>query len=706
VNAVSVEADTAKNERSRTFLDRALAALPIAGLCLLVVSFYLVEAWTRKTPWLFTDELEWTQISRALAETGHGARRGEPIYFKSLYTVLMAPFWWIHSTETAYAGIKYMNAVVMSAAAIPTYYLGRMVLQKRTALVVAVLAVCIPGMSYVTTLRPEVLAYTWYALSGWIIVRALVNRRPVDYALVVLVSVGAMLVRTPQFASIPISFLTSAAILWVTGERCREWRRGRSRGEIVGTVVLLIGAFVLFNRIFLQKVQIWQISTQYWKDRMVDLGLEAWLAVVVGLGIVPVVAAFLALNIRERRGDPAYKAFAAYLASTLFFVTLYTALKQAYLSTVYATLTEERNMIYMAPPILIGAALAFEARRLDWRIVLPVSAVILYLIFEEPMQLLFPYYEAPGFAVLAMFNRWWWWDVRDLQWVLTGVLALSIVLLALRRFRVVVVIAALFVASWMLTAEIASTVGFTRLADKVRHNLPAQLDWIDRATDRAPVTYLGQRIENPNGVELTEFWNRSIKHVYSLDGTAPGPGPAGSPEIVGTDGRLKGMPPTQYVVADNGVALQAPVVDRWNQLTLYRKDGPWKLRDQAQQLSSDGWIAGWGTYTYFIPGQSGVLEVTLSRTGYNGTAPPGRARVIVGTIKIVPSRGGPVLKQVYRRKRTLVRNGQQETLRFAVAKTPVRAEIRISPTFQASASDPRQLGAQVAFRFVPTKQAG
>ena len=62
-----------------------------------MLSFYFVEAWSRKTPWVFTDELEWTQISRSIAATGHAARRGEPIYFKSIYAYAIAPFWWIHS---------------------------------------------------------------------------------------------------------------------------------------------------------------------------------------------------------------------------------------------------------------------------------------------------------------------------------------------------------------------------------------------------------------------------------------------------------------------------------------------------------------------------------------------------------------------------------------------------------------------------------
>ena len=58
---------------------------------------------------MFTDELEWTQISRSIAATGHAARRGEPIYFKSLYAlrdraVLVDPL-----DAAAYAAIKYIE---------------------------------------------------------------------------------------------------------------------------------------------------------------------------------------------------------------------------------------------------------------------------------------------------------------------------------------------------------------------------------------------------------------------------------------------------------------------------------------------------------------------------------------------------------------------------------------------------------------------
>ena len=53
----------------------------------------------------------------------------------------------------------------------------------------------------------------------------------------------------------------------------------------------------------------------------------------------------------------------------------------------------------------------------------------------------------------------------------------------------------------------------------------------------------------------------------------------------------------------------------------------------------------------------------------------------------------------------LVRNGEPGELVVPVAQTPVRVEISIpNPLQPAQTGDPRQLGAQVGFTFVPSKR--
>ena len=95
-----------------------MRAVPLASAYLWLSLLYVVEAWKHVTPWLFTDELEFTQLSRSIAATGHAARRGEPHSFRSLYTVVTAPFWLIDNTQTAYDAIKYFDVLVMASVSL------------------------------------------------------------------------------------------------------------------------------------------------------------------------------------------------------------------------------------------------------------------------------------------------------------------------------------------------------------------------------------------------------------------------------------------------------------------------------------------------------------------------------------------------------------------------------------------------------------
>jgi hypothetical protein len=689
--------------RRRTLLDRVLSAFPLVALVFVLFVFYGVEAWSRKTPWIFTDEMEWTQISRSIAATGHAARRGEPISFKSLYAVLIAPFWWIRSTATAYAAIKYANVVIMTSTAIPTYLLARMLVSRRGAIAAAVASVAVPAMAYVTTIIIEVVAYPYCALCSWLSVRAFRSGRRRDIALAAAVDCSAILVRSPQFVTIPAAFVIAGAGLFVTGPRGRAIRRNWGKGDTLGAIVLLLGALFLFNRVVLQHVYEWQFTTQYYKNRMVDLGLRAALSLTIGLGILPVVCGLTALRLPDRRGDPAYRAFAAWLAAAIFCISLYTADKAAYLSTTFATLWEERNLIYLSPLMLVATVLVFESKRVDWRLVAAASAFVAFLLVDKGFQTDWPYFEAPGFAIPAIVHAYEGWSIYAERVALLGVLAFSLVLLAARRLRGVSAFVLLLGLAWLLSGEIANTVGIDRFANEFRANLPAQLDWVDVASHDQPVTYLGQAIVDANGELLTEFWNRSIKHVESLDGTASGPGPTSRPLVLNAEGLLSGIS-GNYVLADNGVALDGTSVAHEGEMVLYHHVGRWHLLDNSEQLYTDSWCPEYCAYNYFKPHQRGTLKISLSRTAYQGPVPPAQVTILVGTIRI-NSKDVPVLHQLAVIK-TQVANQTQKTISIPVATTPVRVELRTLPStlIPPKASDPRTLAVQAAFTFGPDKQ--
>ena len=81
-------------------------------------------------------------------------------------------------------------------------------------------------------------------------------------------------------------------------------------------------------------------------------------------------------------------------------------------------------------------------------------------------------------------------------------------------------------------------------------------------------------MQDPNSLWLLEFWNRSIRRVWSLDGTAPGPGPTLTPNLAAADGKLFPDPPVDYVVADQGINLVGRVVGTYGRWRVYHIEHP------------------------------------------------------------------------------------------------------------------------------------
>jgi len=692
--------------RPRTFVDRLLAAMPIVAVALVILAFYAVQAWSRKTPWVFSDELEWTQLSRSIAQTGHAARRGEPIYFKSLYAWVIAPFWWIHSTAAAYSAIKYANALIMTLTAVPTYLLARMLVSRRGAVVTAIGSVAVPGMAYATSIVSDVLGYPYYALCSWLAVRALRSKARLDVAIAIVVLAGGYFIRQKQFTSLVLAFAVAAAGLWLAGPRFRMLIRHWSRGDKIAALVLAVGVFFLFNRVVLQHVHQWQFTSQYYKNRLVDLGLRAGASFTIGLSALVVIGGLSSLRLPDRRADPVYRAYVAWTSAAIGTLAVYTAVKAAYLSTLFATLWEERDLIYLSPLLILGTVMVFESRRVDRRVVAAATAFVVVLFLFKPIQFGWPYYDAPGSALAAVLHSYRHWSTYDLRLALLASTAGAVLLIAYRRRRGVAAAALVLALAWMISTEVAATVGIDKLATSFRNNLPKPLDWVDQATGRQSTVYLGQAIRDPNGENLTEFWNRSITRVESLDGTAPGPGPTPSANLLRSDGLLSHIGRAPFVLADSGVNLNAPVVAHNGSMILYRARGPWRLTDAVQQVFPDGWCADWCAYTYFKPGQKGVLKVSLGRLAYNGSAPAAGVTVVVGTVRVDHVKQAARIAHSTRDVSVTVPNGTSQTLTFPLATTPVRVEINVAPAtlIPPTDLDPRHLGVQVGFSFVPASR--
>jgi hypothetical protein len=688
------------NERSA--LDRFLAAIPVAVAALILLSILFWEASARKSPTIFTDELEWAQISRAIAHTGHGARRGYAVPFKSLYAYLIAPGWWLHSTASAYAAIKYLNTVVMSLTAIPVYLLARLLVSKRAATIAALGTLCTSAFFYAALLLPEVLAYPFFALYAYVVVRALSGSGRRWIAAAVVLSGVAVLVRTQFVAAVGAAVL-AALWLWLVGPHGKRLRAGWNRADHLGVAVLLLGVLIVLNRIATPHSAEWSVVTNGFTHRIWTYALVSGSALAIGLGVLPAITGLAALWIPERRDDPRWRAFAAFLGAGVLTFGFYTGFKAAYLSTFFASRVEERNMIYLAPLLLVGTVVFFSARRTWWPGVLTAAAFVAWLVLGYGYQLGYPYFESPGYGIAAFANRVFHWDQPHISHALLATLILAVAIIALRRHAAVVAFAVLAVALWMCTAEITSARGSSHQAQQFVDNLPKPLDWVDVTTHRAGTTYLGQNVSDPTGLWLIEFWNTSLKNVDSLDATTPGPGPSLTPGLEQPDGTLKGDGGTPYVLADNGVRVIGPVVSKRLDLYLTRIERhPWRLKETVYGRDSGGWIQHDGLYAYFGPETTtGTLRVDVGRSGFCATGAPGTRAVVTVGPAALDAQNNPTIGRVQKRATFAVHNCSSITRTFRV-RPPLVVHVHITRLFDPQKyglSNPRQLGAQVGFSF-------
>jgi hypothetical protein len=713
--------------RASVRLERGIVAIQLVACYAFLVVVYWWQARSHGSPWLFSDEIEYTQLSRAIAETGEPARRGEPYDLTSLYPYVLAPIWWLTSnTETAYDAAKVLGALLMSAALFPVYWLARTLVGHWPALFAAVGATSIPALAYSRLLLSEPLAYPFAALCFLLMARALVAplSRWLPAAFLAVVVAGE--VREQLQLLIPAFALAALVVLWLSPAAYRM-RAGWGRLEWVAAVALVVAFAGVVHELGKRESFLYYLATTL-PERWQDFTVWSVGALVIGTGLFPALAAAVVLwRPKDARSSPEYRAFVAVLAGAVPAFVLYAGVKAVYLSTVFADVVVERNLIYLAPLLFVSAALVLARPVVTPLALLAGGALLVYLVRETPYQLdHYPYSDAPGLAVLAELNRSLALDDAAIELRLLILIALvagvTVALVRLQRVKVahaaVASLLAAGVISWNVVGEISFGDGINDLGNRLRSAVPEPPRWIDATVeDDASVLYLGQGIADPNPILTTEFWNRSVEHVGSLDGTAPGPGPTVPILPYRGDGATVNDPGVQYVVTDSdGVDIFGTEVERTGLWRLIRLDGLLRLRSGITGRYPDGWIGHEAAYSRYGRGERGTLELTLSRIAWQGPDVPGKVEVRVGRLVPAPltdirdpCKSGTCVSQQpriappVRTLRWTARSGAQKSFRLQV-ETPFRVELLVTPTFSPrdhGGSDGRQLGVQAGFSFRP-----
>ena len=705
-------------------LARLQAAIPLLVVYFGLAALYAWQASRRPVPTIFTDELELTQLSRAISESGEAARRGEPYGLATLVAYVLAPVWWLGSTSTAYATGKLVLVLSMTATVFPAYALARLVVPRWHALAAAAGAIAVPALAYSPIFVEEPLAYPLATLALWLIARALVQPGSGRVAVAAIASAAAALTRTQLAILFVVLVLGLVWLLWQS-EAARRWRSGWSAWDWAGAVTLVVGLVLGFSALMGHLSLEWRNTTGFYRGRILDHSAWAMGALAVGVGILPLIAGIAALaRPRGEPQDPRTRAFVVTSVATLLVFVWYTGIKGAYISTVFSTLVYERNLIYLCPILFAGTALALTRGVGRWWAIAGAAAVAFYVVAAVPLRLgSYPYYEAHGLAIAAFANRELSWPESRIENSLLLVCFLSLgVVVALRLLRkgslafvAVAATAAGGILAWSLTAEVYAAAGERDLSQRLGDHLPKPYDWVEQATGGRPVVILGQRISDGTGVWLTEFFNPSIRKMWSLDGTAKGPGPILTPDLQAPDGTLTPPPGTDYALAMNGVELQATEVDRRGNDVLYRLDGePLKLKDAVVGVERDGWITGSAeekvaraSYTRYDVSKDrpGFAIVKLSRVEWCGGDVPGKATVRIGPVTVGPDKQ-PAIAKVTGTQTKIIHQCVTTPFLLAAPKGPWRVEVTIEPTFSPhdivpSHSDRRQLGAVFFAGFQP-----
>ena len=725
-----------------TLSDRVLAAVPLASVYVWLCLVYLVEAWNRATPWLFTDELELTQLSRSIASTGHAARRGAPHSFDSLYTYLTAPVWLIHDVSAAYSGVKYLDVFVMASVVFPTYFLARLVVGRNLSLFAAAAAAAVPALAYSSYVAEETLAYPYAALCFFLIAKTLVEgrhpRRPYRWAAAaVIASVIAPAVRG-ELVVVPIALALALVFAVWSSQWARRRRRTWSIGDWIGVITLTFGAIFAISALGSHHSQEWYGVTTFWKHRILVMGNWAAGSLAIGLGVIPLIGGLTAL-FRAPGEEPSreLRMFRCLTLGALISFGMYTAMKAAYLSTVFATRVEERNLIYIAPLLLVGTAVVLERRRVNLWALLGASAYAAYLVgyalyhptqfpYEMNVQL---YSDALGLSILQQANRYLAWTPDTARLALLAITVAGLIaLLALGRLRrprvaaLLVSVVALSIIAWNLTGEIGAAAGTNSIGRTFAATLRHPFTWVDTITHQQPTIYLGEGEADQTPEWMLEFWNRSIVSVASLDGTVGGPGPSGGPNLT-QNGTLywTGYPANPgreyaYAVED------WPCVDfagtyrgkhyfragggtkAWHLIEL---TNPNRLRAECTGIYPDGWTgAADSAYYRFSEGKGGWLRIVVSRRNWGGPTGPSPVHVLLGPL-VINSNHQPALGGTSHQVNLSIDSAQTKVCWLRAPGDRFGASVVVINKFiphqvDPSLSDPRILGAEVTYNFFKT----
>lgn len=663
----------------------------LALLVLGVFVYHYLQARGRVTPWIFPDELRYTEAARAVAETGLPRVRGSVQALGGLQSYLLAPAWLIDDVAVAARAAQAISVAAFSLSALPAFFLARRLVSWHWALVVAAATTLVPAAFYASTAMQEAIAYPIAITTALLLVRVLEwFSWPRCAALAVVLAAAAA--ARPQL--VVLSCAAGVAFLMYGSVSLLGRHRVDARILRVGLLVLPLSLVALaVSRTSAVAGGIDAVLSHPWQS--FASGGHAFGAVAVATGIVPAAAAVAAVaHLRDRASG--MRVLACVIAS--FFATFlaYAAVKAATSGFPDLTLVEERNVIYLEP--LSFLALLVVLQRTSWRALATGGTAAAVAVATLPFE------RVANSAILSENpGLSWIWQVigspAGSEW-LGSVLALASLALAGALLRGPTPTAVLLaVAAWTATAGVLAYRGdhdFSR--GFAGAYLGSDPSWVDRAAGSRRVAAVVAREDlDLNGIWSLAYWNRAIRDYVDIG--SGGLSLVGRASGISTNGDID-MGSASAVLHHMGEMMPGRILGsspRDPGLRLTDPLNPEVIPARVEGWFRDGWMGDALLVTRYRIGPAGRVEVDVSATGGLTQRP----RVVTASVPVNVQ--GSVTERPA--GRWVLRDGEAATLWVLVDTKPVTVVFRVSPAVSpasvGASLDSRRLGLRVGAVRVP-----
>jgi hypothetical protein len=319
------------------------------------------------SPWVLPDELVYSDLARSIAAGGRPAVRDVPVFgWGEVYPTLLAPVWaLVDDRYIAYHASLVVNAILMSLAAVPAYFLARLFVSSRSSFIVALLTVLVPSLSYTGAVLTENAFYPAFVLALFAVARAVRTPNPQEQAF----ALGALaLVAFARIQGVALLAAYGAAVLVYSitsnpGERIAYLRRFAPSLLVVVPVAVAPVAFSMARG---EGVFGWLGQRSGTFDEFHGREVPQWF-VFLGVGLVLYVAVIPAvstvvvtvLGLTRRASEP-LRLFAAVALPTVAVVLLSVALVSASFDVDGIGNLNERYVFHLVPLTFVGLALWIE----------------------------------------------------------------------------------------------------------------------------------------------------------------------------------------------------------------------------------------------------------------------------------------------------------------------------------------------------------